>query len=258
MLIISPSDCIRCYFDNVSRSVRKSEIAELDVFYAETKDLNSRYFDLKNYITDDEQLRADKFHFDEDMETYVSCHATLRLVLAKELNTDPSEISFVKGRNNKPGLTDNPFYFNITHTRHAFAFIISRRFYVGIDLEKINLNMDFYSIIRNFFSDMEREFILQSHSGVEDRFFLLWTRKEALLKALGTGIIDNLTQIEVSGEENYLNRRLFDDLISDSAFTELFIYSQKLQNYYLSIAIPRKATININHLNNENIVSYLD
>jgi 4'-phosphopantetheinyl transferase len=257
MLIISPSDCIRCYFDSDYQTISESGSDELKVFYAETKDLSSRYSDLKNFITDDEHKRADRFLFEEDRETYISSHSMLRLILSEELNTNPSGISIIIGKNKKPGIPGNPVYFNLAHTRDAFALVISKESYAGIDLEKVNLSMDFLSIIKTFFSNREREFILQSESEANNRFFLLWTRKEAFLKALGTGIIDNLTQVEVSEQDNYINKRLFDSFISDSASNEHFIYSKKLQNNYLSVAVPYKTEIRINYLNDESLVSYL-
>ncbi|MEI6047785.1 MAG: 4'-phosphopantetheinyl transferase superfamily protein [Bacteroidota bacterium] len=257
MLLISRSDCIRCCFDSKPQPASKFDSDELEVFYAETKDLTSKYYDLKSYINNKEKLRADKFQFDNDRETYISCHALLRLILAKKLNSNPLELSFINGINNKPGLTGNPIYFNISHTRESFAIAISKNLSVGIDLENINLNLNIHSIMKNYFSNTEREFILSADSETVDRFILLWTRKEALLKALGTGILNNLAGIEVSGKKNYIDNKSFDSLAADDAFYELFIYSKKLINSYLSVAIPEKASINIYQLNSENISSYL-
>lgn len=258
MQVISGSSRIHCYFDTGSKTTSEENLNRVEVFYAKTKDLISRYLDFKNYISHEELLRASRFHFDKDKDTYIFCHALLRLILSDRLKKKPLDILFINGLHNKPGLMGNPMYFNITHTRDAFAFATSKNFHVGIDLEKVSREIDFISIIETYFSKREREFILHSQSEAKNRFFLLWTRKEALLKALGTGIISNLTQVEASEQENFINKKSFDNLVTDSAFNEHFIYSKKLCNYYLSIAIPHKATINFYHLNKENIVSLLD
>jgi 4'-phosphopantetheinyl transferase len=180
------------------------------------------------------------------------------LILAKELNVNPLDLLFIKGLNNKPGLTNDSAYFNISHTREAFAIVISRHHYVGIDLEELNFSMNFHPIIKTFFSPRERQFILQSDSEAVNRFFLLWTRKEALLKALGTGIMDILTHVEVSEQENLLDKEFFDSEIIDSACNEHFIYSMVMGNNYLSIAAPCNAIVNINHLDNETVLSLLE
>ena len=60
------------------------------------------------------------------------------------------------------------------------------------------------------------------------RFNLLWTRKEAYLKASVIGIINKLTQVEVSEKENHIDKKLLYDLISDSIFNKHFIYQRNL------------------------------
>ena len=190
------------------------------------------------------------------METYISCHALLRLVLSKTLNKEPLEVRFFNELYNKPALLGNPLYFNISHTKGAFAFVVSNNHYVGIDLEKVSKIIDFTSIIETYFSSCEREYILESKAEALDRFFLLWTRKEALLKALGTGIIDNLKQVEVL--ENIIRREVFDNLIADCLFDDHFIYSTNLSNHFLSVAIPQRGKVLLYQINNEIINLYIN
>lgn len=251
-------DYISCSFKAVSEEPVIQDNGVVDVYFARTIDLSSRYTDLRNYLSHDELLRADRFHHDKIRETYIACHAMLRLVLAQSLDVKPLDIEYQSGINGKPGLIANPLYFNITHTRDAFALAIYKDNIVGIDLERINQNIAIHSIIESYFSKDEREYILESSAGMEtkDRFFLLWTRKEALLKALGVGIIDKLSQIEVSGRKNFINKDLFDNYAFDSTLRTLYLSSIKLPDSYLSIAIPAKAQINYSQLNYENIYSY--
>lgn len=255
MFINPPANCVKCCFGFDQADSPDLEPAKVDVFYAETRNLESFYPDLKNYITEDEQSRADKFHFDLDRVTFISCRALLRLIIAGRLNTTPRDIPFIKSINNKPGLPGDPVFFNVSHTREAFAIAVSGDFQVGIDLEKINQRIDFHSVIETYFSQKERNFILKSEKGSRDRFFLLWTRKEALLKALGTGITEYLTQVEVSEHENLIDRRLFDNECFNLNLHDYFLYSKKLNNYYLTIAQPHPALRKYYNLNRETIVS---
>ena len=250
MSIIFVPDCISCCFESDYKMVVSKDTSnKLEVFYAQTKDLSSGYSNLQNYITNDEQIKADKFHFDKDRETYISCHALLRLILSKRLNISPLELSFNNTINNKSCLTGNPVYFNISNASEAFAFAISRDFYVGIDLENVNQRIDFNSIIETFFTDKEREYILGSQFEARDRFFFLWTRKEALLKAIGTGILTDCKQVEVYKEENVPEMKSIDNLILMVECDKHFIYSKKLSNYFLSIATPQMAKIILNQIN---------
>lgn len=258
MIIFPQPNYIKCSSCSDKKEALKIYKGNVDIFFAETQDLASKYPDLKNYISSYEQLRANKFHSNNNRETYITCHAMLRLVLSHCLNINPLEISYKIGINNKPGLSGNPVYFNLTHTNEAFAFAVSRDFYVGLDLENIIQDIDIHSISTQFFSKKECSFILKSETGAKSRFFKLWTRKEALLKALGTGIINNLPQIEVSGRNNLINKKSFEDLEFDFPFNNLFLYSKKINKYYLSIAIPQKASLNFHNLSSDSIVPYLD
>lgn len=258
MFIISPSDCIKCNFSKIPQKDSEYVSTKTEVFFAETESLDSWFSYIKNYITNDEQLRADKFYSDADRKTYIFCHAILRLILSARLNINPLDISFIKGPNDKPGLPDNQAFFNITHTREAFAIAFAGEFNVGIDLEKIRQRIDIRSIIKTYFSIKEQNYIRRSTSEEIDTFFKLWTRKEALLKAVGTGITNNLNQVDVSGQVNFIEMKSSDNLNIGTGLGEYYIYSLKMQEYYLSIAIPNRSSIEFYHLDKNNLAGYLD
>jgi len=257
MSVISATNCIRCYFDSSYQTAERNKKSNVEIFYAKTKDMLSVYPYLRSFISSDELMRAERFHFNEDRETYISCHATLRLVISKKLNTRPQEVLFNIDSHKKPGLIGNPLSFNITHTKDSFAFAVSDHSYIGIDLEKVRRDFDFISIIETFFSKNEIRYILESKHEAIIRFFLLWTRKEALVKALGPGIIADLTQMEVFQQNNLIDKNLFDNLCNYSISNENFIYSTEISDYYLSIAMPQKTDIILKHINEENLDSFL-
>jgi 4'-phosphopantetheinyl transferase len=256
-MILPDLDGIKCCFNPRLDDLSESGINNLEVYYAKTQDLNFSYMELMDILSDEEKTRVARFHSDEDRETFISCHALLRIMLARRLKIAPLEILFKIDSNNKPSIINNPLFFNVTHTRDAFAFGISEDFQIGIDLERVNPSIDFYPIMELFFSKNERDYIINSIPDERNRFFMLWTRKEALLKAIGTGIINNIIDIEVFENVNFLNRKSFDESVPGGALNEYFIYSANLWNNYLSIATPRKATISFNILNKENIYMYL-
>jgi 4'-phosphopantetheinyl transferase len=65
---------------------------------------------------------------------------------------------------------------------------------LGVDIERIKHQFGYRDIAAQYFSAPEVAFINGAEMPTE-AFFLLWTRKEALLKACGTGIDDNLPQM---------------------------------------------------------------
>jgi phosphopantetheinyl transferase len=174
---ISYSDCIRCSFNNNLKDESEDVSVIVEVYFAETEGLASWYPYIKNFVSDNEQIIAGNFNSDTYRMTYLTCHALLRLMLAKKLNKNPFDLPFSKGFNNKPFLLKNQAYFNISHTNEAFAIAIVMDFQVGIDLERINQGIKYKLITDNNFNNKERKYILDSKSESIERFFLLWTRK---------------------------------------------------------------------------------
>jgi phosphopantetheinyl transferase len=84
----------------------------------------------------------------------------------------------------------------------------------------------------------------------------LWTRKEALLKAIGTGIISQLSHIEVFKPDNLINKSSIEGLANISFPNNYYIYSKKLGDYYLSVALPQKSQIVLSRLDDKYAETY--
>ncbi len=245
--IIFP-DYIKCRFNPDLKTIDKLSSETIDVFFAETADLYPIYNDLIKYISYEEMVKAERLVLDKIRQTYILSHALLRLHLGKYLKVNPLGIIFNYNINAKPGIDNDPVYFNLSHTDGAFAFALSPVFYVGIDIEKIDYSLDIKSIVKSFFSKTEQEYIFSSDKETEERFFLLWTRKESLLKALGTGIVNDLNHIEVSGESNIIKKTAFDNLLTDDVFNDHYIFSTRQFEYYISLTAPCNPIIDFHHL----------
>ena len=257
MAIVKLSDFIRCSLRKTPEHEKENVSKEIEVFFAETGNLNTWFSLLRNCITTDEQARANRYYSDSDRITYITCHAVLRAILAEKLNENPLELSFIKGFYDKPGLYRNTAFFNIAHTREAFAIAFARDINVGVDLEKVKQNTNYQSIMYKYFSKEEIKYIqVGEPKEAINRFFLLWTRKEALLKALGIGIKIDLDLLTVSERQNDFKTELFQNLADGFAFTEYFIYSIRYRDYFLSIALPQKCSITLYELNNDNFRAF--
>lgn len=243
---------IQCLFSQIKEEDKHGSNPE--VFFAEVKYLDQKM--LKKFVSGQETERASLFHSDKDRSTYICCHALLRLVISRRLNIAPDAITFMKEKGNKPYIKDYPLHFNITHTREAFAFVISDR-PVGIDLENIHRRLDPETFMNSTFNSAERRFVTTRKEETRERMYLLWTRKEAFLKALGTGIASDLREIKVSGKRNLIGRKVAESLQNKCMINNYFIYSTRILDNYLSIAIPGKVHIRLNMINENNIGSLL-
>ena len=71
-------------------------------------------------------------------------------------------------------------------------------------MEKINPEFDFFNLLEDHFKETEKSFITDSADPVS-AFYLLWTRKEALMKAWGTGLQDHMKQFSVLNLDSSLD-----------------------------------------------------
>ena len=247
---------VRCRFYPEENEVSDDIITETEVFFGQSKDFSLDNSELSSYINKDDQVKAEKLRSIEDKRTVLICNTFLRMILSRKLNKNPHDIIYIEDITGKPRIKDNPIFFNISHTRDSFAIAISEQFNIGVDLEKVNRVLDIEPVIRRVFSRKENEYIHRSGGKTRDRFFLLWTRKEALLKAIGTGIISQLSDIEVFKSVNLIHKSSIEGLANISFPGNYYIYSKKLGDYYLSVALPQKSQIILSRLNEKYAETY--
>ncbi|GAB4438026.1 MAG: 4'-phosphopantetheinyl transferase superfamily protein [Anaerolineae bacterium] len=154
-------------------------------------------------LASDEQLRANRFHFERDQQRFIVGRGILRTILGRYLGCDGSEFQFSYGARGKPALTnpiaEPPLYFNPAHSGGLMVIVLASNQELGVDVEQIRPIADMEQIVQRFFAPSEQAALLGLP--VEQRqeaFFNGWTRKEAYLKALGDGLARPLDQFCVS------------------------------------------------------------
>ncbi len=141
----------------------------------------------------EEQARAERFHFPEDAARYRFFHQRLRELLVAVLPgaLAPEALEFSHGPQGKPCLRHHPgLHFNLTHTQEFGAVAISHAGPVGIDLERVDTSFPCREVARNYFQGDEIAAVWNAPTGATgtERFFRLWTAKEAIMKATGLGM----------------------------------------------------------------------
>lgn len=110
---------------------------------------------------------------------------TLKRTLHKYFNIKNIEI--IRPKNTKPFIKNGPF-FNVSHSDNNLCIAISFENPIGLDIEKMNSQMHYQSIIKNFFSKADQKIIKTAHNPIET-FFELWTQKESFIKLIGKSIM---------------------------------------------------------------------
>ena len=144
------------------------------------------------WLDDKELGRWRKFVHPGARRRFGLCRAALRALLCERLDCDNGRLSFGMSRYDKPfALVDYlpaPVSFNVSHSGDHGLIAFTPEGRIGIDVEERIQRRDFDRLIDAAFGKDEQA-VLTSAVG-QDRiylFFKLWTIKEALIKALGTG-----------------------------------------------------------------------
>ena len=158
---------------------------------------------IKKLLSADELERAGKFHFEKDHSKFIMARGVLRMILAGYLGLKPRELRFEYTSFGKPFLSENNgsdiISFSLSHSDDIALYAVTINQSVGVDVERIKESVDIAQIANRFFSTGEIQSLECIHEKERPgKFFQYWTRKEALVKAIGKGISFPLELIDVS------------------------------------------------------------
>jgi 4'-phosphopantetheinyl transferase len=142
---------------------------------------------LAELLTDAERARADRYRFDDDRRRSIVARSATRRILSRMTGATPYELRIVEGEHGKPALDGGEIEFNASHSGDLVALAFARETPVGIDVERRRKMHDPLGIARRFFSEAELAFV-ESAEDIAAAFFIVWTAKEAIVKASGKGI----------------------------------------------------------------------
>lgn len=203
-----------------------------------TIDIKGQLPFLANYeqlLTPAERSHAARFHQPKDAQQYIITRAILRILLAEILSLQPREIEITTNENKKPVILDlNEIHFNVSHSDNQAVIAIAKQ-RIGIDVEFVKPRFDYLSVAEYAFSDEESDHLKRSTNPHQD-FFRLWTRKEAYLKGMGTGLVNELKTISCTGTGIEVPVTV-NGLISKWAVKSFALNSE----YIMSIAYERSA-----------------
>lgn len=122
-------------------------------------------------------------------------------VIAKFFGIKPSQISIKRTIWNKPYLGMKGFtkaYFNYAHTKNYLLVGFSNNFEIGVDIEEINDGHKSIELITECLADEEKLYIKELEKEQKREALLkIWVQKEAIGKALGVGLLYDLSSITV-------------------------------------------------------------
>lgn len=170
-----------------------------------------------------ERARASRFRFEKDRIRYIAAHAQVRRLLGLRLGLAPARVPIALTRHGKPviggsaerqtgadepAVEDGTCRFNLSHSG-AVGYLAVAACSVGVDVELHRPIQDLQPLIDTYCSPAETASLSEmAPAGRCVGFLGIWTRKEAALKAWGTGIgVIPLDQLHVGVDAQTLAGR---------------------------------------------------
>ncbi|UNK30812.1 4'-phosphopantetheinyl transferase superfamily protein (plasmid) [Bacillus sp. N5-665] len=147
-----------------------------------------------NVLDEEEQVEFNSYLVEHKKIEFLFGRLLVKSLFAQKLNLLVYDILLKKNSFGKPYVKwefnrqRNPMYFNLSHTSQIIVCGIAKEKYIGIDVEKTNRN--YLDVMDVVFCKREINLVLDQIKSTDKKemFFRIWTRKEALLKARGTGL----------------------------------------------------------------------
>ena len=146
-----------------------------------------------SWLDEWERPRWQKFEHPGARRRFVLCRAALRSILCDELRCSNERLAFEEMEHGKPvALLDGTrarISFNVSHSGNHGLVVVAPEGHLGVDIEERTPRRDFDRLIGAAFGPDEQIALkLERARGQYQLFFKLWTIKEALIKAIGTGL----------------------------------------------------------------------
>jgi 4'-phosphopantetheinyl transferase len=142
------------------------------------------------YLLDpDERLTYSRYKIDEKKVEFLSGRCLAKTLLGAYIGVAPSLVHFNKNSYGKPFLANakKKLAFNISHSHRLIVCAISSNEITGVDVEKADQEHD--NVMPLVFQHQEIEWVEKQPDPFSklSAFYTLWTRKEAVMKAVGKG-----------------------------------------------------------------------
>jgi 4'-phosphopantetheinyl transferase len=151
---------------------------------------------LTSVLDDDERRRAARHATDDHRRRFIGAHGVARVIIGHQLGVPAEDIGWRRGPHGKPELTGatGNAQVNMSHSADLAMLAMTDGRRCGIDLQLLPDATQAVRLARRFFPAEETGFVASGELPADRvyRFGLLWTRKEACVKAAGGRLMPGL------------------------------------------------------------------
>ncbi|HBJ89563.1 MAG TPA: hypothetical protein DDZ21_06305 [Gammaproteobacteria bacterium] len=157
-----------------------------------------------------EQRRYQRLGFDHHRRQLLLGKWLTRTCLSEYVDRDPAAWEIQTSAHGKPELVtkqlDRPLCFNLSHSADCMVLAVCRHPQLGVDLENASRERRVGKIADRFFAPTEANALLALPEAQQlERFYDLWTLKEAYIKARGLGLAIALDSFAFSFEDSKIS-----------------------------------------------------
>jgi 4'-phosphopantetheinyl transferase len=153
----------------------------------------------RSVLSDMECERAARFRMPADQDRFTVTRGILRSLLGGYLHRAAAEIEFTANENGKPAVVNAPIRFNVSHSGDHALLAFAEDVEVGVDVERMRGRGVVGDLARRILSPSEfARFDALAECDREKTFFQIWTLKESVLKAMGSGLSVAPESIEIA------------------------------------------------------------
>ena len=167
--------------------------------------MSSRLGEHASILDEVERQRAIGYRQEADRRRFIAGCAVSKLILAHQLGLSANSVRLDRscGRcgqpHGRPRLRDSDIAFSVSHSGDRVAVAFTKGGSIGVDVETLQRTFHPAELVDSVLAPVERLELSRLRSPDLSRALLTyWTRKEAILKAIGKGLIDQLPSVVVS------------------------------------------------------------
>lgn len=158
---------------------------------------------LANLLTAAEREKMNHYHHQNDRNRFAVSRGGLRYLLGRYIAKPLGEWPLALNENKKPFLQTRAIEFNIAHSGNYVVLAFAKDD-IGLDIEQTDQHFAYTEVMARCFHEQEIAVVKKADDPIE-AFYLFWTRKEALLKATGKGINNELHFIPCTDGHQQVN-----------------------------------------------------
>ncbi|TEW55972.1 4'-phosphopantetheinyl transferase superfamily protein [Psychromonas sp. RZ22] len=242
-------------------SLQALEKNHIDLWFIDPNTISAQSIqDLSSVLSHSEAEKLAQYKNKSAQHTALVTRSISRIILANYTQLSASEISFVRNQHGKPELEKNinNVQFNLSHNHHLIVMAVCVNDDIGCDIESPLRKVNIEPITRRYFSKQEHKQLIElNDEKKQQRFFELWTLKEAFVKATGVGISLGLDTFHFSFNKNKLTSNI--NLAFNSHYpldknVQWQLYQAAFKNQMLAICRANELPQNVNFLDASQLI----